>query len=88
MTSVRTETAPVAVTKFAKSRHLALGYEAKSQLAAIGTHRKTVVKNVITAAMPLTINSPQIARRTGFFWPVRRSRKSRMEVLTRAKIGL
>lgn len=78
----------MAVTKFAKSRHFALGYEAKSQLAAIGVHRKTVMKNVIIAAMPLTINSPQIARRTNFFWPVRRSKKSKMEVLTRAKIGL
>lgn len=85
---MRTETAPVPVTKSAKSRHFALGYEAKSQLAATGTHRKTVTKNVITAARPLTINSAQMDRRTNFFWPVRRSRKSRMEVLTRAKIGL
>lgn len=82
------ETEAVAVTKLAKSRHLASGYATESQLAATGMHRKTVMKNVVIAAIPLKIKSPQMARRTDFFWPVRRSKKSRMEVLTRAKMGL
>lgn len=82
------ETEPVPVTKFAKSRHFALGYEAASQLAATGMQCRTVIKNVVMAAIPLKIKRPQMARRTECFWPVRRSRKSRMEVLTRAKMGL
>lgn len=82
------ETEAVPVTKSAKFRHFAFGYASAFQLDAIGTQLKTVVKKVASAARPLKINNDQIAILTFLFCPVRRSRKRRIDVFTRARIGL
>lgn len=86
--SVKMETDAVPVTKSAKFMHFLFGYESGSQLDATGRQLNVVIKKVVTAAMAFSTSRAMIVRRTAFFCPVRRRRKSRIEVLMRARMGL
>lgn len=86
--SVTIATEAVPVTKSAKLTHFLFGYAAGFQFDAMGTQLKTVTRNVATAATAFSTMMAQIVRRTATFWPVRRRRKSRMEALMRARMGL
>jgi hypothetical protein len=84
---VKTDTEANAVVTVEKGRHLAFGYASLFQTAAIGRHWNSTKNTLVIVTAPLMIRRPKIALFTVCFCPVRRNRKSMIEVLMSPKMG-